>query len=109
MDALAATQIIKLIMALLLVIALFLCVAFIARHKFRMSQANTHVAVMETIHLNNKDRLLKVRVNNYAYLIFINASSSLLLNTEEINDSDNDAPVTTTPNFQALLSNLYSK
>ena len=109
MDAIAATQIVKLLIALLLVVASFLFIAFLARYKLRISKAHKHIYVLENIFLNNKDRLLRVRVNEHIYLIFINASSSLLLHTETFSESNDDTLIPANSRFQTMLSNLYSK
>lgn len=108
MEAIAGIQIIKLILMMLFVIIIFLIMAYLVRFKFRAQGSRASVKVIDNIYLNNKDRLLRLQVKDQAYLIFINPSSCLLLNSEKVNFDENQTELVK-PTFQSIISSLYTK
>ncbi len=110
MDGIAASLVIKIVIMMIFVIALFFIVLLVFKHKFVSGINKQYFKVLDTVFINNKDRILDFQYKDCAYLLYVNQNNCVLLDKREgLSTEGFDLESKEENSFKYILEKVYKR
>lgn len=108
MDGIAATLILKIVIMMLIVIMLFVAAVFFFKKQVFTGNKSQHFKMIDTIFINNKDRILNFHYKENAYLLYINPTACVLLDKKsDISPVDPNVEIEEGNLFRNIINKVY--